>query len=104
MSVKEYTTKTKAASENVQKFNKMLNCESIHVQFSNLLQDVCVVHNDHAEKLYRHFLFCFEMGFIVFMTILVSMCMLRPEEEDEENGLYDDVGASLRPVKEKNVL
>jgi hypothetical protein len=44
------------------------------------------------------------MGFVVFMTILVSMCMLRPEEEDEENGLYDDVGASLRPVKEKNVL
>jgi len=41
------------------------------------------------------------MGFAIFMTSLVSMCMLRPTEEPEEMGLYDDVGASLEPVKEK---
>lgn len=26
--------------------------------------------------------------------------MLRPEEEEDEEGLYDDVGASLMPMKE----
>jgi len=41
------------------------------------------------------------MGFAIFMTSLVSMCMLRPTEEPEEMGLYDDVGASLEPVSEK---
>ena len=37
------------------------------------------------------------MGFAIFLTNLVSMCMLRPYEEDEEEGLYDDVGANLKP-------
>lgn len=44
------------------------------------------------------------MGFAVFMTMLVSMCMLRPVEEQDENELYDDVGVSLKPLKEKHAL
>jgi hypothetical protein len=44
------------------------------------------------------------MGFAVFMTMLVSMCMLRPLEEIEESELYDDVGASLKPLKENHAV
>lgn len=79
----------------------MLSCQSLHIQFQDLLEDICATHNNHVGKLYRYFLFCLEMGFAIFLSILVSMCMLRPEEEENEEGLYDDVGTNLEPAKER---